>query len=122
MKILIADDDRVLTHLVSGRLRGRGWTVEVAHDALQALMFAMRWQPEAIVLDIGMPGGTGFGALEKLKKSTRTEDIPVVVMTSSAAPEDEARAAALGAVAYLRKPVAMEDLHATLTRVATHVA
>ncbi|HVD32234.1 MAG TPA: hypothetical protein VNC19_01560 [Gemmatimonadales bacterium] len=47
MKILLADDDRVLTTLLSGRLRPRGVEVVVAHDALQALMSAMRSPPDA---------------------------------------------------------------------------
>jgi two-component system OmpR family response regulator len=117
MNVLIADDDLVLTHLLAARLRPRGWHVEVAHDAMQAVMFAMRLQPDVIVLDIGMPGGNGFGVLEKLAKSVRTEAIPVVVVSGSIAPEDEAKVHALGAAAFLRKPVDTETLNATLLRV-----
>ena len=46
MKLLIADDDRALSLLLSTRLRAKGWTVDVAHDAMQALMFAMRCDAE----------------------------------------------------------------------------
>ena len=46
MKLLIADDDRFLTHLLSARLRTLGWKVTVAFDAMQALMFAMRLLPD----------------------------------------------------------------------------
>jgi len=119
MKVLLADDDRVLTHLLTARLRAKGWQVEVAHDAMQALMTAMRSKPDVIVLDIGMPGGTGFGALTRLKQSARTEAIPVVVMSSSKAPEDEAKVLDLGAVAFLLKPVDPEILDETLLRLVT---
>jgi formate hydrogenlyase transcriptional activator len=93
----------------------------VAHDAMQALMSAMRSAPDVIVLDIGMPGGTGFGVLAKLKQSVRTENIPVVVMSNSITPEDEGKVLALGAVAFFRKPVDPETLHLALTRLVAPV-
>ena len=116
MKVLLADDDRVLVHLFRARLQALGWQVETAHDAMQTLMFAIRSEPDVIVLDIGMPGGTGYGVLTRLKQSVRTEGIPVVVMSGSIAPEDEAKVLGLGAVAFFRKPVDPETLHQALSR------
>ena len=119
MKVLIADDDKVLTRLVTAGLKSRGWQVEVAHDAMQALMFAMKSpHPDVIALDIGMPGGTGFEVLKKLRQSSRTGQIPVVVVSGSITEEDEAKVAELGAVAFLRKPVDAQTLHETLSRAA----
>ena len=119
MRVLIADDDRVLTRLVTAGLKSRGWQVEVAHDAMQALMFAMKSPgPDVIALDIGMPGGTGFEVLKKLQQSSRTGQIPVVVVSGSISEGDEARVIELGAAAYLRKPVDAQTLHDTLMRVA----
>jgi CheY-like chemotaxis protein len=116
MKVLIADDDKVLTRLVTAGLKGRGWQVEVAHDAMQALMFAMKPpHPDVIALDIGMPGGTGFEVLKKLRQSTHTSLIPVVVVSGSIAEGVEARVAELGAVAFLRKPVDSANLHEALS-------
>ena len=118
MKALIADDDKVLTRMVSAGLKTRGWKVEVAHDAMQALMFAMKPpHPDVIALDIGMPGGTGYEVLKKLQQSSRTSQIPVVVVSGSITEADEARVAELGAVAFLRKPVNPQTLHDTLSRV-----
>jgi DNA-binding response OmpR family regulator len=116
MKVLLADDDRVLVHLFTARLRALGWQVEAAHDAMQTLMYAINSQPDVIALDIGMPGGNGFGVLTKLKQSVRTEAIPVVVMSNSVVPEDEAKVLALGAMAFFRKPVDPETLHFALLR------
>jgi len=119
MKVLIADDDRVLTRLATAGLKSRGWQVEVAHDAMQALMFAMRVPPpDVIALDIGMPGGTGFEVLKKLQQSSRTWQIPVVVVSGSITEADEARVAEFGAVAFLRKPTDPQVLHDTLLRAA----
>lgn len=123
MKVLVADDDKVLTRLVTAGLKTRGWQVEVANDAMQALMFAMKPpHPDVIALDIGMPGGTGFDVLKKLQQSSRTSQIPVVVVSGSISEADEARVAELGAVAFLRKPVDAQTLHETLARAAGQTA
>ena len=114
MKLLIADDDRALSLLLATQLRALGWTVDIAHDAMQVLMFAMRTTPDAIMLDIAMPGGTGIDALKKLKRSAKTMQIPVVVLSGSIEPADEAGVMALGAAAFMRKPPDVQLLHATL--------
>lgn len=117
MKILIADDDRVLTHLLSSRLRAKGAETIIAHDAMQALMSAMRSPPDVIVLDIQMPGGTGIEALRKLKRSARTETIPVVVLSGSVAPDASEAVKALGAAEFLLKPVDPDALYQVLCAV-----
>lgn len=117
-KVLIADDDPDMVLLVSTLLRERGWKVEVARDAMQTLMFAMRVQPDAIVLDINMPGGTGLEALKKLKMSVKTSQIPVVVMTATTDPAMPATVRGLGADDFVRKPLDAEALHSALVRLA----
>ena len=116
MNILIADDDKLFTHLAASRLKAKGCRVEIAHDAMQAVMYAVRSSPDVIVLDINMPGGTGFGALTTLKRSTRTEPIPVLVVSASTSPGDEQKALGLGAAKFLRKPLDPEALYAALLR------
>lgn len=119
MKVLIAADDRVLTHLLSSRLRAKGAEIIVAHDAMQAFMSAMKSQPDVIVLDVQMPGGTGIEALKRLKQSARTSSIPVVVLTGSVEPEAWKSFKALGAIEFLRKPVDPEELYRVLCTVLT---
>jgi DNA-binding response OmpR family regulator len=114
VKALVADDDKVLLHLVSTRLRASGWQVDVAVDAMQAVSMAMGGSPDVIVLDINMPGGTGTEALSNIKASTKTALIPVLVLSGSIDPQDEVRMRALGAAAYLTKPVDVDALHAQL--------
>ena len=80
MKVLIADDDKVLTRLAAAGLKTRGWEIQVANDAMQALMFAMRPpHPDVIALDIGMPGGTGFDVLAELPPDA----VPLVVFVTA---------------------------------------
>jgi len=117
MKLLIADDDRVLTHLLSNRLRPKGVETVVAHDAMQAFMHAMRSPPDVIVLDIQMPGGTGIEVLRKLKTSAKTSSIPVVVLSGSGDAETPDRVAGLGAEQFLVKPVEPDALYRVLCAV-----
>jgi two-component system, cell cycle response regulator DivK len=116
LKVLIADDDRVLTSLLSGRLRALGVETVVAHDAMQALMTAMRTPPDAIVLDIQMPGGTGIEALKKLKTSSKTSSIPVLVLTGTASNDTPDQVKGLGADDFLLKPIDAETLYRALCR------
>jgi twitching motility two-component system response regulator PilH len=116
LKVLIADDDRVLTHALSTGLRAKGWTVQVAYDAMQAVMYAMRTPPDAIVLDVRMPGGTGIAALKQLKASTKTEHIPVLVLSGSIDPAEGDGLRALGAAAFVAKPVEAAALHDMLVK------
>lgn len=116
MHILIADDDRVLNHLMSSVFRKNGWTVTSAHDAMQVLMSAMRSPPDIILMDIHMPGGTGMQALMKLKASTKTANIPVVVLSGSIDAAEAATVMELGAAEFLTKPQKPETVVETATR------
>jgi CheY-like chemotaxis protein len=117
VKALLADDDRVLTLLLSSRLRARGVEIVVAHDAMQALMSAMRSPPDVIVLDVQMPGGTGIETLKKLKLSAKTSMIPVVVLSGSVEPETSEQVKALGAEQFLLKPIDPDRLFQVLCTV-----
>lgn len=115
--MLIADDDRTTAQVLAGLLVGAGYKTTIALDATQALMMAMRDVPDAVVLDIGMPGGGGIGVLQRLKASSKTMQIPVVIVTALTDPDLPARVRGLGADAFLTKPVAADQLKSALTRV-----
>lgn len=110
MNVLIADDDQTLCLMLAAQMKAKGWKVAVARDAMQTVMFAMRDRPDAIVLDIQMPGGTGIEALKKLKASTKTASIPVVVLSGNIEPTIEADVVGLGAAQFARKPVDVDAL------------
>jgi CheY-like chemotaxis protein len=104
-KILIADDSRLYVHLISGWLRERGFEVLVASDAIQALVMATQSRPDAVILDISMPGGSGIDVLKKLKRSAKTRHIPVLVVTGNAGNEMRSLVKRLGAADLLEKPL-----------------
>lgn len=115
MKILVADDDRVQTLMLSARLKDKGFKVTVAYDAIQAWMAAIKTQPDAIILDIQMPGGTGVAVLKQLKDSSKTCQIPVVVLSGSIDPNAASMVKELGADEFLGKPVDLDLLYRTLS-------
>ena len=110
MKILVADDDPLMVQLLRTGLRGQGWNVLVAADAMQVGMFAMNQAPDAILLDINMPGGTGVTALKRLKQSVKTSQIPVIVLSGTTDPEIPDTVRAMGAEAFLPKPVDLDEV------------
>ncbi len=116
LKILIADDDRVIAQLVGAVVRRAGHTPIHAYDAMQTMMFAMRTPPpDLIILDINMPGGTGLDALRKLKVSARTSQIPVVVLSGSIDQSLPTKVKELGAAIFLTKPLDPEVLSAAIS-------
>lgn len=117
LTVLLADDDKVQTLMLSSVLRARGYRVDAAFDATQTFTTAIRAKPDVIVLDIQMPGGTGFLVLERLKASTKTSHIPVIVLSGSTNPQADAQVRQLGADVFLSKPVDVDELLGALARV-----
>jgi CheY-like chemotaxis protein len=104
-RILIADDSRVYVHLISGWLHDRGFKIILASDAIQAFVMSTKHRPDAVILDISMPGGSGIDVLKKLKLSTKTKHIPVLVITGNAGNEMRSLVKRLGAADLLEKPL-----------------
>jgi CheY-like chemotaxis protein len=118
MRILVADDDRVISLLLCGILRDGGHQTLAAFDQMQTLMFAMRSPaPQLIILDLNMPGGEGGETLRRLKQSARTSHVPVIVVSGTQDADAPARVNALGGAAFLPKPVNRDALIAEIERV-----
>jgi signal transduction histidine kinase/CheY-like chemotaxis protein len=111
--VLLVDDDRSSLDLVSAYLEGLPVHVELAHDGIEAVRMAEELQPDVIVLDIRLPGLDGWQVMAALRERPTTAAVPVVVVTVV---DDRARGAALGADAYLVKPVSRDDLLDALDR------
>jgi len=114
MKVLVADDDRAFVRLLSARLQAKGMDVTVAQDVVQATIAARRTRPDAVVLDISMPGGTGMDVLKRLRDSAQSALTPVIVVSGSSDPALPEQVMKLGADAFLPKPVDFDALLAAL--------
>ncbi len=122
MKILIADDDKMLVHTLASKLSERGFEIFAAYDAVQAWMAVMRYVPDAVVLDVSIPGGTGIEVLRKLKQFPKTSAIPTVVVGAAAEHLLAEKAKLLGADDFLAKPFSSEQLLQSLERVTGQAA
>lgn len=113
-KILIVDDSVDTRLVVSVRLKKHGYDTVFAADGMQATAVAQQTRPDAIILDLGLPGGSGFIVLQRLKANTTLACIPVIILTADESPESEFKGLEAGAVAFLHKPVQEEALIAAV--------
>jgi len=118
-KILIIDDSVDSYQLLSTILQAHNFYPVWAADGMQAMAAARFHHPQAILLDLGLPGGDGFVVLERLKSNLLMSDIPVIVVTVRDRQEAEEKARRLGAADYLSKPVQVDELMASLQSVLT---
>ena len=117
-QLLVVDDEpanlQVLRHILQEDYR-----LLFAKDGAKALELAAREKPELILLDVMMPGMTGYEVCAQLKATPATSTIPVIFVTALADVEDEAQGFAVGAVDYITKPVSPAIVKA---RVRTHLS
>ncbi|MEU4291396.1 GAF domain-containing protein [Kribbella sp. NPDC026596] len=105
--VVIIEDDRPSLDLITAYLSGAALRVTVAGDGQSGLDTVRRVRPAAVLLDIRLPGIDGWAVLQALKAEPGTRDIPVIVVSIV---DEQARGAALGAAAYLVKPVSRDAL------------
>ena len=115
-KILVIDDHADTRLLVGARLQKYQYDTVFAADALQAVAIARKVQPDAIVLDLGLPGGNGFLVLQRLKANSILACIPIIILTADESPASEVKGLEAGAAAFLHKPVQEETLIAAVER------
>jgi DNA-binding response OmpR family regulator len=115
-RVLIADDDQVIRRLLQVSFRIGGFEVDLASGGEECLAKTRASTPDAVVLDIQMPGISGWDVCESLRNDPDTASIPIVLLTARAAEADRARGEALGVLAYLTKPFDPGDLVARVKR------
>ena len=102
-KILLVEDEESLQKTLAEYLRDEEFEVVGAMDGQIGLELAQKELPDAILLDIILPKMDGFTVLEEIKKSEKTKNIPVILLTNLENMEDIQKAFEKGAVAYLIK-------------------
>lgn len=116
-KLLYVEDDesnlRLLEEVI-GHIPNL--TLLAAPDAEVGIRIARENRPDVIVMDINLPGMSGFEALEKLKQQPETRRIPVVALSAAAMPKDIQKGLAAGFFAYLTKPFVIDELLGTIDK------
>lgn len=111
-KILVVDDEEDIAKALKVRLKANGYHVVLAFDSVEAFTMANKERPDLIILDIMIPGGGGFVVAERLKQSTATHHIPIIILTGISGGEE--RAYKVGASGYVMKPYHPEKLLETI--------
>jgi diguanylate cyclase (GGDEF)-like protein len=104
-KILIADDNAKNVRLLKDILEDEGYMVFTEDNGLSVLDIAHQIMPDAILLDIMMPGKDGFDVCRELKEDFDTKDIPIIMVTAKIDGKDLKKAFELGAFDYIKKPI-----------------
>jgi two-component system, OmpR family, response regulator MprA len=113
MKILVVDDDRAVRESLRRALELQSYEVELASDGAEALEWlAADGQPDAVVLDILMPGIDGLEVCRQIRR--RGNSVPVLMLTARDAVGDRVEGLDAGADDYLVKPFALEELLARI--------
>jgi len=104
-KILVIDDSPTQVCFLSNILKQHNYTVFTATDGANGIRLAELEQPDLILMDVAMPGVSGFQATRKLSRNDATKAIPVIMCTSKGETTDKIWGLRQGAVDYLVKPV-----------------
>ena len=115
--VLVADDDPDILDLVRYRLERSGYAVATAADGDEAVRLASELAPALAVLDVMMPGLTGFEVTRRLRQRAETSRIPVILLTARAQEADVQEGFEAGADDYLRKPFSPRELSARVQAV-----
>jgi len=116
-RILIVDDSPTEMFKLTGMLEKHGHVVLKAENGADGVALARQEKPDAVLMDIVMPGLNGFQATRQLSKDPETSHIPVIMVTTKDQETDMVWAKRQGAKAYITKPVDEQKLILTLKNV-----
>ncbi len=119
--VLIIEDERALTEVLTYNLRREGFEPVVAHDGQEGLRRAEDLLPELILLDLMLPQFNGLEVCRALRAGKNTKRIPIIMMTAKAEETDQVVGFSMGADDYVTKPfsvkVLMQRIHAQLRKI-----
>lgn len=110
MHVLIVEDDERIASFLDKGLRAEGYVTSIATNAAEANTYAEAFAADLslILLDLGLPDGSGTGVLQRLRQ--RQSDVPVIILTARSDVSDKVRGLDLGANDYVTKPFVFEEL------------
>ena len=109
-RILVVDDEPDITALVAYHLARAGYRVSTATNGQDALKSAREERPDVVVLDLMLPGVSGYEVLRELRQRPETRDVGVILLTARREEADRVRGLSLGADDYLTKPFSPQEL------------
>jgi two-component system KDP operon response regulator KdpE len=119
VRVLVVDDEQQILRALQTSLRGAGYEVDTADNAERALAAAAMRPPEAVILDLVLPDGTGTEVVRELRKWSNA---PVIVLSAVGDEHEKVAALDAGADDYVTKPVGIDELIARLRAVMRRAA
>ena len=116
VRILVVDDEPDILLATRLLLQGAGYDVVEAKSGEEAVAVVAERRPDAVLLDLRMPGMDGWNVLERLRQDGLLEGLPVIVLSAHASKATVDRSLELGAAGYVRKPFELADLRRALDR------
>ena len=111
-RVLIADDEPNILISLEFLMKREGHTVSVARDGNEALAAIQRERPDLVLLDVMMPGKTGFDVCQAVRADDKLASVKILMLTAKGRVTDLAKGTALGADAYMTKPFSTKELAA----------
>ncbi|WP_075881249.1 response regulator transcription factor [Vreelandella massiliensis] len=108
--VLVVDDEPNIVLSLEFLMEQAGFEVTTAEDGEQALESVKSAQPDLILLDISLPGISGFDVLEQLRAQPETERLPIIMLTAHGREVEREKGMALGADDYITKPFSTQTL------------
>ena len=109
-RILIADDEPNIVISLEFLMKREGYEVFVARDGPQALEAILRDRPHLVLLDVMMPGKTGFDVCQEVRANEAVKDTLILMLTAKGRDTDVAKGMAMGATAYMTKPFSTKEM------------
>jgi len=119
-RLLVVDDNRDAAESMSMLLQMWGHEVVFAYDGPSALETAEQWQPEAVFLDIGLPGMNGYEVAERLRELPHAKGAVLIAITGYGQDDDRLRSQRAGIDHHLVKPVAPDALRSLIDSLQVH--
>jgi signal transduction histidine kinase/CheY-like chemotaxis protein len=118
-RVLVVDDNDDAAEMLSLMLQDGGYETVIAHDGPSALDAAHTHTPDIVILDIGLPGISGYEVAQQFRADAALHDIALIALTGWGSPEDRRKALDVGFDVHLTKPVTEEDLHDALGKASS---
>jgi signal transduction histidine kinase/DNA-binding response OmpR family regulator len=113
-RVLVVDDNEDAADLLTLVLEQAGYQSQTAYDGVSALSRARAFRPHVVVLDIGLPGMSGYDVARALREESRSAPLFLIALTGWGSPDDKQKATAAGFDLHLTKPVDARALHRAL--------
>ncbi|PZP65070.1 MAG: two-component system response regulator [Azospira oryzae] len=115
-RILIADDEPNIVVSLEFLMERQGYQIRVANDGEEVLRAVHEFRPDLILLDVMLPGKSGFEVCQRLREDPAWQKLKVVMLTAKGRDTEVAKGLALGADAYITKPFSTKELIAQVKR------